>query len=159
MNSLRRYLFHPFCFAIYPIVALLAYNIREVGAWVVIIPLLASLAGAAIVLVMLGLLLKDWYRAGLTTSFLLLLFFSYGHIYHFFENTGILGIMIGRHRILIPVYLIMFLAGLWLIFKVIKNLPDANLVLNVVGIAARSFTFTPNRLLFGERCPDTLWSS
>jgi hypothetical protein len=136
MNSLRRLFFHPFCFAVYPIVALLAFNIREVTAWVVIIPLFASLAGAAIILGGLRLLLKDWYRAAIFTSFFLLLFFSYGHIYHFFENTSILGIMIGRHRILIPVYLIILLAGLWLIFKVIKNLPDANLVFNVVGITA-----------------------
>lgn len=135
MNSLRRFIYHPFCFAIYPVVALLAINIREVRAWVVIIPLLASLAGAAIILGLLRLWLKDWYRAAIITSFVLLLFFTYGHIYHLFENTGILGVMIGRHRVLIPVYLIILLAGLWLIFKAVKNLPDATLILNIIGIA------------------------
>jgi hypothetical protein len=134
MNSLRRLILHPFCFAVYPIVALLAFNIREVRAWVVVIPLLASLAGAAIILGILRLLLKDWYRAALITSFILLLFFSYGHVYHLLENTGILGVMIGRHRVLIPLYLILLVAGLWLILKVIKNLPDATLILNVFGI-------------------------
>lgn len=116
MNSLRRFFYHPFCFAVYPSVDLLAINIREVRAWVVIIPLFASLAGAAIILGVLRLLLKDWYRAALVTSFVLLLFFTYGHVYHLLENTGILGVMIGRHRVLIPVYLVLLLEGLWLIF-------------------------------------------
>jgi len=134
MNSLRRFFYHPFCFAIYPVVALLAINIREVRAWVAIIPLVAALTGAAVILGLLRLLLKDWHRAALVTSFFLLLFFTYGHVYRLFENTGILGVMIGRHWILIPVYLILWLAGLWLIFKVLKNLADANLILNVFGI-------------------------
>ncbi len=135
MNSLRRFFYHPFCFAIYPVVALLAINIREVRAWVVIIPLFASLAGAAIILGVLHLWLKDGYRAAIITSFVLLLFFTYGHIYHLLENTGIRGVMIGRHRVLIPAYLILLLAGLWLIFKAVKNLPDATLILNIIGTA------------------------
>jgi len=67
-------------FSIYPSLALLATNIREVDAIVVVRPLLLSILGAGVVVLLFLLFFKDWIRASLATSVVLILFFSYGHL-------------------------------------------------------------------------------
>jgi len=72
---------HPLLVAISPILTLLAANLNEIyfsDAW-------RSLAVASLVsillLCILRLVFKDWQRAAILTSLLLILFFSYGHLY------------------------------------------------------------------------------
>lgn len=67
-------------FSAYPSLALLAANIREVEADVVLRPLLASLLVAALLVVGLRAVFKNWIAASLATTIMLIPFFSYGHI-------------------------------------------------------------------------------
>jgi len=67
-------------FSVYPSLALLSTNIREVYPSVVFRPLVISLLGGFILALLLWSLLKDWTRASLGTLVVLLFFFSYGHI-------------------------------------------------------------------------------
>lgn len=67
-------------FSIYPSLALLSTNIREVEWSVVLRPLLFSLLGTAILLLVLQFFFKDWIRASFATTALLIFFFTYGHI-------------------------------------------------------------------------------
>jgi hypothetical protein len=116
MSLLRRFPFHPLLLAIYSALALLAYNIREVNASVVFRPLLFSLALALALLGFFRLAYKDWLRAGLAASLILVLFFSYGHLYEFLKGHPIFGVQMGRYRLLVPVYLVLMGAGLWWIY-------------------------------------------
>ena len=79
--------FHPFLVAAYPIVFLFAINADE---QVTIDPLWAPLAIAlgvtAVVLVAVGLLLRDWRRAALLTTVGLVGFFGYGHAWNAASN-------------------------------------------------------------------------
>ncbi len=113
MSLLRRFPFHPFLLAIYSALALLAYNIREVNAAVVIRPLLFSLALALALLGILRLAFKHWLRAALAASIILVLFFSYGHLYEFLKGHPVLGMQLGRYRLLVPLYLVWMGLGLW----------------------------------------------
>ena len=67
-------------FSVYPSLTLLSTNIREVEWSVVVRPLLFSLVGTAVLLILLQFLFKNWMKASLVTSAILVFFFSYGHI-------------------------------------------------------------------------------
>jgi len=99
----RPWVIHPLLFAVYPILALLAYNISWVTPGESVRPMLIGLACGAVLLLAGRLLLKDWQKAGLVATLILLFFFSYGHLYQFLRAAG-LGLSLGRHRFLAPVY-------------------------------------------------------
>lgn len=130
-----RSLFAPLAFAIYPILALLAHNIQEVSFQVALRPILLSLAVPLASLLVLRLLLKDLGKASLVTTFLLILFFSYGHIYALLENVSLSGLVLGRHRYLIVIYAMLLVAGLWYILARLKDTRRVSAFLNVMGVA------------------------
>jgi hypothetical protein len=72
--------FFALIFSVYPSLALLSTNILEVDAVVVIRPFLLSLLGACILIFLFRVFFKDWIRASLATTTILVFFFSYGHI-------------------------------------------------------------------------------
>ena len=133
MSLLRRFPFHPFLLAIYPALALLAYNIREVNALVVIRPLLFSLALALVLLGIFRLVFKHWLQAALAASLILVLFFSYGHLYEFLKGHPIFGVQMGRYRLLIPAYLVLMGLGLWWVRRGQGSLSQLTLALNTLA--------------------------
>lgn len=130
-SSFARLPLHPFTLAAYPAVALLAQNLREVEAWVVFRPLVASLLLAAAVYALAFLWLRSWRRAALLASFLLLLFFTYGHAYALLRAVPALAPVLGRHRYLAPLYLIVAAVGCWWIVARMRALPAWTQVLNL----------------------------
>jgi len=72
--------FHPLLFAIAPILFLFAYNIDEVPATDLVLPLLIAIVGTLSLLLLLRLITKNYNKIGIITSYFLILFFSYGHI-------------------------------------------------------------------------------
>ncbi len=67
-------------FSVYPSLALLSTNIREVEMNVVFRPLLVSLAGAVVFLLIFQIFFRNWIQSSLATTVLLLCFFTYGHV-------------------------------------------------------------------------------
>jgi len=115
MKRLKNVIFHPLLAATYPVVALLAHNIEEVEAGVAMRALLVSLAGAALLFLLLRLLLRSWEKAGWLATLTLLLFFSYGHAYTALRLTS-LAMIFGRHRLLAPLFFTLWgLALVWVV--------------------------------------------
>ena len=135
MSLLRRFPFHPFLLAIYSSLALLAVNIREVNASVVIRPLLFSLALALVLLGILRLAYKHWQQAALAATLILVLFFTYGHLYEFLKAHPVFGMQLGRYRLLVPVYLVLLGLGLWWVTRRPgrRNLPQLTFSLNILA--------------------------
>lgn len=131
---------YPFLFAIYPPLALLAANVSEVEITVALRPILLSIIFAAFLVLVLGLILKDWQKAALVATFMLLLFFSYGHIYHLIKNTILLGINIGRHRVLFIIFLILAILGIGLIIKKFKTSSRIPMIANFITLAMVLFS-------------------
>jgi hypothetical protein len=132
---LKRIPVAPFALAIFPILAMLSSNATEVSMAVAIRPLFVSLLVTLLLLIVLRLLIRRWDKAALVASFILILFYSYGQVYSQLEQHPLNGIIIGRHRYLIILYALAFIAGLWwLIFK-LKNNPQALFLINVVSLA------------------------
>jgi hypothetical protein len=72
---------YPIVFSTYPILALLAANIGQVKAGAGLRPLLISVGVTSVLFVLLYLIFRNWHRAGFLLTLLLVLFFSYGHLY------------------------------------------------------------------------------
>jgi len=103
--------------ALLPTVALLASNLGQVRPTIGYRALALSALLALILLVLFRLILGDWSRAGLLTSLGLLLFFSYGHVYNALRSVELGGTTLGRHRFLVPVWLVLGVYGVWMIWR------------------------------------------
>ncbi len=100
-----------------PVVALLASNLGQVRPTIGYRALALSALLALILLGLFRLILGNWSRAGLLTSLGLLLFFSYGHVYNALRSVELGGTTLGRHRFLLPIWIVLGAAGVWLIWK------------------------------------------
>ncbi len=136
MKFLRTAILYPFAFAAYPVLELLAVNIKEVDDMVALRPLLLALLLAAASFFILRLVTKHIHKAALLTTLFLALFFSYGHAYDFLKQS--LNIL-ARHRLLGPVYLVLLGLGTWWIFRKARNWLAVTETLNIVGIALLVF--------------------
>ena len=131
---LQRVPLHPFLFAIYPILALLAINISEVAFSSSIRPLLFSVLLAGLLLVIFYGLFRDWKQAALLTTVLLILFYSYGHIYIALKGIHVNGFYLFRHRTLVPIWLgLAALLMAWVSRRSI-NRTSVTYVLNLIGL-------------------------
>lgn len=119
-------------FALYPIAALLAFNIDWIRPLDSLRAALLSIAVALVLLVVLAKLTGNWHRAGLLTSLLVITFFSYGHLYEGLKAIG-LGASLGRHRYLAPVFLAVFAFLFYWILRRVRNPEAATGVLNIVA--------------------------
>lgn len=132
MKFIKSFPWYFLLFSMYPILALLGFNISEVEPDVLLRPLLVSLIATLLLFLVLRLLFRDWYKAALGTTILLLLFFSYGHIYNYLKAINIAGIILGRHRLMAPLWAGLGIISLWWIGKKVRDarflVPTLNLV-------------------------------
>jgi hypothetical protein len=135
MTFLKRLIIHPLLFASFPVLALLAHNIQEVAIEVVVRPLLLSIGSAILLFMLLRLLIRNNYRAGVVTTYLLLLFFSYGHAYLTIRQIPAFGQVLGHHRYLSIAYILLMILGSWWIARRQNDFRSVNLIMNVIGIA------------------------
>lgn len=68
MKELEHWIVHPFLFGVYPVAALLAYNIRQITPLVAVRSFLFALALTIILLLVSRIILRDWQKADLVTS-------------------------------------------------------------------------------------------
>ena len=80
MQILNKIPLHPLLFSIYPICYLYSQNAMYVDTSQVIRPAALSLAMVLFFLLGFRLILGEWIRAGLLTSLIITLFFSFGHV-------------------------------------------------------------------------------
>jgi len=121
--------------AFLPSVALLANNLGQVRPSIGYRALLLSAGLAAVLLILFRLLLGEWSRAGLLTSLALVLFFSYGHVYNVLRSLE-LGFTLGRHRYLLPVWIVVGAGVVWLIWKRGSDSPGLSSALTLgLGVA------------------------
>lgn len=131
---LQRFPVHPFLFAVYPILALLAVNVSEVETASGWRPLLLSLFAAELLTLTMYAIFRDWKRAALLSTIVLILFYSYGHLYIFLKGVNLGGLYLFRHRTLIPIWIVL---GTFLIRWVSRKsfrVQTATYTLNLVGL-------------------------
>jgi len=136
LKQAKELILHPFLFAAYPVLALLAHNLGESRLSVGIRALVVSILIAVFLLVLFYVFYRNWFKAAILCTIALMLIFSYGQIYNLIEGASLYGINLGRHRILLPLYVGIFFVGIWLITKKIQNLTQVTEILNIIGFVA-----------------------
>jgi hypothetical protein len=116
MKPKFRLILHPFLFALYAVMLLLANNIAFVQ-FSAIRTGLFSLVGAIVLMGVLWLILKDALRAGLITSGFIMLSFSYGHIQNLLNNVFIGNFSLGQDILLTPLWIALFIIWAYLILR------------------------------------------
>lgn len=139
MRKAQNFPFHPLLLGMYSVAAMLAANISEVRASAAMRPLLVMLAGPVVLLVALRLILKEWQRAGVLASVWVLLFITYGHLYGTLEASPGIGGVLGRHRVLLPLYGALFASSVF--FALRRKHPQVELtrVLNIFSLLLLAF--------------------
>lgn len=129
--------------------ALLGHNIEEIRPLVALRALVLSLLAGVLLYALLRLLLKDGLRAALVASVILVLFFTYGHVYAFLEPLQPLGFSPGRHRFLLPLWLLLFVSGIrWALRR--RDLSGLTQGLNTISAVVLLFPLA-QIALFGLR--------
>lgn len=133
---------HILFFSGFPSLALLVNNLGEAELSNALRPLVASVVMGITALLILHLFLKDWRKAGLCVAWILMLFFSYGHIYEVIKGAHVYGLLIGRHRFLLGAWAILLISGILLIIKRIDRVKELTFLLNILSFALLFFQIT-----------------
>ena len=136
-NFLRKFsLMHPVFFASFPVLAFLSQNIQQIPFSQANRSLVFSILGALLLILLFRVVFRDWYKGAALASIILILFFSYGHVYMMLKETRIAGILIGRHRFLLPLFVLLFLIGSWYVAKRIRNVVSLSKILVLVSLVS-----------------------
>lgn len=135
-TSLTRRPWHPFLFAIYPILALAAVNLEWVRLEEIGRAVMASVGAAVLLLLLFRVLLKDWAKAALLTSGYVLLFFGYGHIVRAVEGlTGANPFLV--KQLVAALYAAVLIFATWWVWRVLKrDISSVTYFLNIVVAVA-----------------------
>jgi hypothetical protein len=129
----KPFLIYPFFFALFPVLSLFSHNVGEVPFTEILLPALVLLTLTTILLGLFRLILGDIRKAAVLTVVFLVLSMSYMHVYQSID-WEIAGFMIGRHRNLMPIWVIIFGFSAYLIRRTQRNLIDLTKILNVLGL-------------------------
>ena len=128
-----RYPFHPILLGIYPALALLSYNIQQITPSITIRAILVTTLSAMGLWLILRLILRNTQKSALAASWLWMLFFSYGQVYTYLEQTPVLGMLLGRHRFLAPAWLLLSLAGVAWLWRTRHSMARLTPILNAIA--------------------------
>jgi len=131
---LQRVPLHPFLFAVYPILALLAINISEVDPTSGWRPALLSVLVAGLLTLAFYAIFREGKRAALLATIVLTLFFSYGHVYILLKGVELNELFLFRHRTLLPLWIILGAFLAWWVSRKSFRTETATNVLNLVGL-------------------------
>ena len=139
MESLKHFPLHPILFGVYPALALMAHNLGQIVPEAAFRSIGASLL-VAILLYSVGLLVfQSSQRAAMAVSLVLILFYIYGHIYDALAAISVGGLILGRHRYLFPLWVILATIGLTAIWFNKKNFNQTNRILTIISLVAVAF--------------------
>jgi len=130
---------HPFLITGYMVIELFSENITEVPVTVIWRPLVVLLIFTTLFYFLLYWFTKNWQVAGLVLSLFLVLFFSYGHVYSLTKNISIGGLILFRHRVLLPIWVLISLGGAYFIWKRGNLLTTGTRLANLITILLLAF--------------------
>jgi hypothetical protein len=114
----------------------MANNLTQVKLAIAVRPTLFALVGAALLLLAFRPLLGDWKKGAMAASLALVLFFSYGHVYNALKPTEVMGLLLGRHRFLVPLWGGLSLIGYGWISARLRRPAAITEALNVLALLA-----------------------
>ena len=126
---------HPFLFALFPVLFIYSKNIREISLQEIVLPVLLILFGAVLLWILVRFIIKNNEKSGFIISLLLVLSFSYGHIYLLVDDLTLGNSDIGRHQYLLIPFAISFIVGTYYFVKTKVNLNNLSVIFNVFAVS------------------------
>ena len=127
-------IFHPFLIAFFPIIAVYSVNIGLIQLEQFIFPTLIIVGGAFLFFLCLKYVLKNAKKAALIVTFAFIIFFSFGHVYNMLNQVSIGDTDLGSNRILLPIFVISFGIGSFLIVRTKRTLDNATSIVNTISV-------------------------
>lgn len=143
IKSLAQEPIYPLLLAIYPVLFLYNFNIRELTIDVIFIPLLVTLATVTILLLLVNLWLKNWYKTAFIVGIFIAIFFYYQPTVLTLPHSllTIAGVEITRGKVLLPFVTLLFIVALFSVWKYKMNFLHAlTRPLNLLSIVLISLT-------------------
>ena len=122
--------------------SIISQNLKEIDLRTIPRSLLAIVLATLILIALLRLLLKSWQKSALITALLVFGFFFYGLVYAVLKQPAMLGGMLGRHRVLLPIFLAILGLMIWLIVRHQSGFENIIALLNLLGIFLCLMTLT-----------------
>lgn len=128
-------LLHPFLFAVYPVLFMYSYNIREVSPVHVVIPVMIMATAAYIFEKGFFWLLRNKEKAALVSTVFFFIFFAYSHIYDALVIVNFMaGFRIIRHLFMVPVFIASWVFISFRVALTKKNIMVINKILNFTSV-------------------------
>lgn len=124
---------HSLLLAIFPILYLYSANLGEVLFADVLRSLFLSVVVTVLILMALRILTGTWEKGSLIWSGMLVLTFSYGHVYVILKTREVAGFSFGHHRLLLVVWALMAAAWIWVVWKQISKPENVSRYLSLFG--------------------------
>jgi hypothetical protein len=128
----RKFWIHPILLGLYPVLALYVFNRNEIVFPAIQSALITAVVISILVMAIFLLIFRSWQKAALHVSWVLLLFFSYGHIFDLVKGITIGDIALG-HRVTLPAWILLLIGGEILIFR-LKNSDSLNRSLDSITL-------------------------
>jgi hypothetical protein len=139
MRWLKEYPWYTLLIAMYSPMALIAYNVGQVQFSAVLRSMLVILLAVFVLTSLVYLLVRNPHKAGVIVTLVLVLFFSYGHIYDLIAKADVGGMLIGRHRYLVIFYGLILFVGVFWIVKSKSSFAQWTSVLTTISLVALVF--------------------
>jgi len=139
-NSKISFPFHSFLFLFLPILVLFRGNLAQLYLEDLVLPFLLLLIPIILLIVGFSFFFKSSTKSGLFVSLMIILFFSYGHIFQAL-NEAIINLQIS-HAIFVVPFLAICILGFLYCLKTKRKLNNITLILNVVAITLIAVTLT-----------------
>ena len=111
--------YHPFLVAIFPVLIIYSQNIGRVEIEQLLLPIILVVGLAFGLYYFFRLIIKNENKSAIIVTLILIILFSYGHIYYLFNDVTIDGFDIVRNRYLIPAFGL--LLGIGIFFTILKE--------------------------------------
>ena len=127
-------IFHPFLIAFFPIIAIYSVNIGLIQLEQFIFPTILIVGSALLFFLCLKYILKNGKKAALIVTLAFIIFFSFGHVYNMLNQVSIGDTDLGSNRTLLPIFVISFGIGSFLIIRTKRTLDNATSIVNTISI-------------------------
>jgi len=134
LSKKRVKIFHPFLVAIFPILIIYSQNIGRVEFEDLFLPLVLLIGFSVGLFYLIKLILKNPYKSALIVTILLIILFSYGHIYYLLSDISLDGFDLGRNRYLLPIFGLSLVVGIYFVVRAKRIFDNATSILNVISV-------------------------
>jgi hypothetical protein len=141
MKLLDRFHIHPYLIGLFPVLSLYAHNQSQLQSDAVWRSLAVIISGTSLVFIILRSWFRDWDQAAFITSYASLIFFLYNPVREIFYKIHSSNFNLGWNRYFFPLWLFIFILGVWLI---VKKLSGNRSTIRLFNLIALSTIFSPS---------------